>query len=116
MIKSRPWLVPAVCVLIGAILRLGRFPHAGSPSQFDEISYLSNGLLLLEGETSINKYAPSGPLTWLSAAYGAVRALFMLIANNTDISGFPWILRPAAALQSALFSLYADMAGLRLTV
>jgi hypothetical protein len=107
--------VPALCVLLAAILRIGRFPHGDSPAQFDEISYLSNGLLLLEGEVPINKYAPSGPLTWLSAAYGAGRALFTLVANNTDISGYPWVLRPAAALQSALFSLYADMTGLRLT-
>ncbi len=116
MVRSRPWLIPAICVLIGAILRLGRFPHAGSPSQFDEISYLSNGLLLLEGETPINKYAPSGPLTWLSAAYGGVKALFKLIANGADVSAFPPILRPPAALQSALFDLYADLSGLRLTV
>src|SRR5271170_3800943 len=98
MARSRSWLIPAVCVLIGAILRLGRFPHAGSPSQFDEISYLSNGLLLLEGETPINKYAPSGPLTWLSAAYGGIKALLKLIANQVDVAHFPDILRPAAAL------------------
>jgi hypothetical protein len=116
MLDRRPWLVPTACVLIGAILRLGRFPHAGSPSQFDEISYLSNGLLLLEGETTINKYAPSGPLTWLSAAYGGVKALFKLIADKADIADFPTILRPAAALQSALFDLYTDLNGLRLTV
>ena len=116
MARNRPWLVPTVCILIGAILRLGRFPDAGSPSQFDEISYLSNGLLLLEGETPINKYAPSGPLTWLSAAYGGVKALLKLIADKADIAGFPGLLRPAAALQSALFDLYADMTGLRLTV
>ena len=116
MIRNRPWLVPAACVLIGAILRLGRFPDAGSPSQFDEVSYLSNGLLLLEGETPINKYAPSGPLTWLSAAYSGVKALLKLIADKADLADFPAILRPAAALQSALFDLYTDMTGLRLTV
>ncbi len=114
--KGRPWLVPAFCVLIGAILRLGRFPAAGAPEQFDEISYLSNGLLLLEGETPINKYAPSGPLTWLGAAYGGIKALFTLIAGKAGIADFPAILRPAAALQSALFDLYADLTGLRLTV
>jgi hypothetical protein len=112
---NRHWLVPALCVLVAAILRIGRFPHGGSPAQFDEVSYLSNGLLLLEGETPINKYAPSGPLTWLSAAYGAGRALITLVANNSDIADYSWILRPAAALQSALFGLYADMTGLRLT-
>ena len=101
---------------VGAILRLGRFPDAGSPSQFDEVSYLSNGLLLLEGETPINKYAPSGPLTWLSAAYSGVKALLKLIADKADLADFPAILRPAAALQSALFDLYTDMTGLRLTV
>ena len=107
--------MPTLCVIIGAILRIGRFPHGDSPAQFDEVAYLSNGLLLLEGETSINKYAPSGPLTWLSAAYSSVRALFKLIADGTDISAFPWILRPGAALQSGLFDLYTDMTGLRLT-
>src|SRR6185437_8581645 len=92
----------------------GRFPLPGAPSQFDEVSYLSNGLLLLEGETPINKYAPSGPLTWLSAAYAGVKALFKLIADGGDVSGFPPILRPPAALQSTLFDLYADLSGLRL--
>ena len=116
MTRNRPWLVPVACVLFGAILRLGRFPGAGSPSQFDEVSYLSNGLLLLEGETPINKYAPSGPLTWLSAAYGGIKALFKLIAGQADVADFPPILRPAAALQSALFDLYTDLSGLRLTV
>jgi hypothetical protein len=101
-------------VLLGAILRFARLPHAGSPSQFDEISYLSNGLLLLEGETPINKYAPSGPLTWLSAAYGGMKALFKLIADGTGLSDFPPIVRPVAALQNALFDLYADLSGLRL--
>ena len=67
-------------MLLGAILRLGRFPSPDSPSQFDEVGYLSNGLLLLEGETPINKYAPSGPLTWLSAGYGGVKSLFKLLA------------------------------------
>jgi hypothetical protein len=116
MARSRPWLVPAICILIGAILRLGRFPHTGSPSQFDEVGYLSNGLLLLEGETPINKYAPSGPLTWLSATYGGIKALLKLIADKADIAHFPSILRPAAALQSALFDLYTNLSGLRLTV
>jgi hypothetical protein len=101
-------------VLLGAILRFARLPHAGSPSQFDEISYLSNGLLLLEGETPINKYAPSGPLTWLSAAYGGMKALFKLVADGAGLSDFPPMIRPAAALQSALFDLYADLSGLRL--
>ena len=110
----RPTLTPTLCVLLGAILRFGRFPLSGAPSQFDEVSYLSNGLLLLEGETPINKYAPSGPLTWLSAAYGGVKALFKLIANGADVAGFPPILRPPAALQSTLFELYGDLSGLRL--
>ena len=111
---SRPSLTPALCVLLGAILRFGRFPLPGAPSQFDEVSYLSNGLLLLEGETPINKYAPSGPLTWLSAAYGGVKALFQLVANGADLADFPPLLRPAAALQGSLFDLYADLSGLRL--
>jgi hypothetical protein len=115
MLKRRVWLVPVLCILIGAILRIARFPQGDSPGQPDEVSYLSNGLLLLEGETSINKYAPSGPLTWLSAAYGAFDALYKMVAGEADIAAFPWLLRPAAALQSALFDLYADMAGLRLT-
>jgi hypothetical protein len=116
VIAFRPTLTPTLCVLLGAILRFGRIPLPGAPSQFDETSYLSNGLLLLEGETPINKYAPSGPLTWLSAAYGGAKALLKLIANGADISSFPPILRPAAALQSALFDLDADLSGLRLTV
>ena len=116
MIAFRPTLAPTFCVLLGAILRFGRIPLPGAPSQFDETSYLCNGLLLLEGETPINKYAPSGPLTWLSAAYGGVKALLKLIVGGADVSGFPPILRPPAALQSALFDLYADLSGLRLTV
>jgi hypothetical protein len=110
------WFIPALCLLVGAILRLARFPYGDSPAQFDEVSYLSNGLLMLDGETSINKYAPSGPLTWFSAAYGGLRALITLVADKADVAAYPWIIRPAAALQSALFDLYADMTGLRLVV
>lgn len=111
---GRPTLTATLCVLLGAMLRLGRFPLPGAPSQLDEVSYLSNGLLLLEGETPINKYAPSGPLTWLTATYGGVKTLFKLIANGTDVAEFPPVLRPAAALQSALFDLYGDLSGLRI--
>ena len=52
VIAFRPTLTPTLWVLLGAILRIARFPSAGAPSQFDEVSYLSNGLLLLEGYES----------------------------------------------------------------
>lgn len=103
-----------ICVLVGAAYRLVLFPGAYSPMETDEAGYLSDGLLLVEGETPIHKYAPSGPLTWFSAGYAAIETIRTLAAHSPDIASFPSLLRPAAALESVLFHLYADLSELRL--
>jgi hypothetical protein len=109
------WSLLFLSILTGAILRIARFPHGNSPTETDEIGYLSDGLLLLEGETPIHKYAPSGPLTWFSAWYAAIRTVVVLFSGGSDVSVFPALVRPAAALEASLFYLYADMSSLRLT-
>ena len=107
-------LLPAICIVIGAALRLAVFPHGLSPTEFDEPGYLADGLQLIEGVTPGHKYAPSGPLTWFGALYAATGAVRSWVEGGPDLAGFPGLLRPAAALEATLFHLYADMSGLRL--
>ncbi len=112
--KKALWLLPTLCIVVGAILRLGLYPHGNSPTETDEVGYLSDGLLLLDGETPIHKYAPSGPLTWFTVLYAGGRAVLILLLGGKDLSGFPGLLRPLAALETSLFQLYADLSTLRL--
>jgi hypothetical protein len=96
------------------LLRAIIFPQGLSPSEVDEAGYLSDGLLVVEGITPAHKYAPSGPLTWFGSAYAAVGTLTSWLSNQADVSSFPGMLRPVAALEATLFGIYSDMSGLRL--
>jgi hypothetical protein len=107
-------IILLICLIVGVVLRLAVFPGAYSPMETDETGYLSDGLLLVEGENSIHKYAPSGPLTWFSAGYAAVKTVATMAGNGSDIANFPGLLKPVAALESTLFHLYADLSTLRL--
>lgn len=107
-------LLACLCVLFAALLRVLAFPHGLSPTETDEPSYLRDGLLVLEGVTPAHKYAPSGPLTWFSAIYGGGAALVAWLSGGSEIAGFPRILQPIAALEAALFHLYADSSSLRI--
>jgi hypothetical protein len=103
-----------ICVLAGAAYRLVMFPGAHSPMDPDETGYLSDGLLVVEGETPLHKYAPSGPLTWFTAGYAAVEITAAVAGKSPDTANFPPILRPVAAMESVLFQHYADLSTLRL--
>jgi hypothetical protein len=107
-------MIISLCTVLGLVLRIVIFPHGLSPMETDEPGYLSDGLQIIEGVTSGHKYAPSGPLTWFGTLYAGGRALLSVIPGDPDVSGFPTLLRPVAALEASLFRLYSDMSGMRL--
>lgn len=102
-----------ICIVLAALLRAFSFPQGLSPCDVDEPGYLADGLLVAEGITPAHKYAPSGPLTWFGFVYTGVRALICWLSGQADVSSFPWMLRPVAALEATLFGVYADMSSLR---
>lgn len=77
----------------------------------DEVGYLADGLLMLEGLAPGYKHVPNALLNWLVFFYAAIQtALIWLFATDPAV---PPLLRPLLAMERALFADYADMNGLR---
>ena len=94
-------------------LRVWNFPELYHVRSYDEIGYLSGGLLLWEGITPGFKMSPAGPGTWLVWGYAAGLSTKHLFFPEKREKPEPFPLRPYMAVDSALFELYRDLAPLR---
>lgn len=103
-----------LCLGLALLLRILAFPHLLSPVQADDIGYLGDGLMVAEGGTPGFKMAPNGPLDWFVASYAGLATLGTLLEGSAEIGRLQPLLRPGAALEAALFRIYADMSGLRI--
>ncbi|MBX3498057.1 MAG: glycosyltransferase family 39 protein [Alphaproteobacteria bacterium] len=101
-------------MLAAIALRLVAFPAGHAPPESDEVGYLGDGLLLLEGITPAYKFVPAGVLTWFTAMIGGIDAAWRLIAGGAAFAAVPGMLKPIAALEATLFAHYADLSSLRL--
>ena len=105
----------AAIALLALILRLLAASGQSVVAESDEVGYLSDGLLLLEGLPLGYKHVPSAPIAWLVAVYGAIQTSFGLLFGSFD-PATPVLLRPLRAMERVLFAHYADMRELRLLV
>lgn len=108
---------PAAPVLVGVaalalLLRLVAASGHSSMPEADEIGYLSDGLLLLEGLAPGYKHTPNALINWLVFAYSGVQTVLGLLGPVGDPSA-PVLMRPMYAMEKALFVDYADLGGLR---
>lgn len=100
---------------VALILRLFLVCDLTSIPESDEIGYLSDGLLLLEGLPPGYKHVPSAAITWLVTLYAALQVGIVWLFGTAD-SSIPPLLRPLAAMERVLFSYYADLSSLRLLI
>jgi len=108
-------IAAVIGITLAAIaLRVIAFPDGHAPPSSDEVGYLGDGLLLLEGMTPAYKFVPAGLLTWFTALLGGIDALWRLVTGGAAFAGVPGMLKPLAALEATLFAHYADLSTLRL--
>jgi hypothetical protein len=101
--------------ILALILRLILVIDLTSTPESDEIGYLSDGLLLLEGLPPGYKHVPSAAITWLVALYAGLQTGVAWLFGTADPS-MPPLLRPLAAMERVLFEHYADLGSLRLLI
>jgi hypothetical protein len=101
--------------ILALILRLLLITDLTSIPESDEIGYLSDGLLLLEGLPPGYKHVPSAAITWLVALYAGLQTGVAWLFGAADPS-MPPLLKPLAAMERVLFADYADFGGLRLLI
>lgn len=101
--------------ILALLLRLFLITDLTSTPESDEIGYLSDGLLLLEGLAPGYKHVPSAPITWLVALYAGLQTGMAWLFGTTDPS-MPPLLKPLAAMERVLFGDYADFGSLRLLI
>ena len=78
----------------------------------DEVGYLQDGLLLLEGLPLGYKFAPSAAITWLVTLFAGLQTAVVWLFGTADPSTPP-LLRPLAAMDRVLFTHYADLTSMR---
>jgi hypothetical protein len=100
---------------LALILRLFLITDLTSNPESDEIGYLSDGLLLLEGLAPGYKHVPSATITWLVALYAGLQTGVAWLFGTADPS-IPPLLKPLAAMERVLFGNYADFGSLRLLI
>ena len=101
--------------ILALILRLFLITDLTSTPESDEIGYLSDGLLLLEGLPPGYKHVPSAVITWLVALYAGLQTAVAWLLGTVDPS-MPPLLKPLAAMERVLFGDYADFGRLRLLI
>ena len=107
-------LIAAIGLLALALRALAALGHSIVPAT-DEIGYLTDGLLLLEGLAPGYKHVPNAPIDWIVGVYAGAQTLVQWLTGGGDPS-VPPLLRPLTAMDRALFALYADMSGPRAVV
>jgi hypothetical protein len=78
----------------------------------DELGYLSDGLLLLEGLAPGYKHVPNAAINWLVMLTVSLQTVGIWLFGTHE-PGVAAILRPLVAMERALFANYADLNGLR---
>jgi hypothetical protein len=101
--------------ILALIFRLFLITDLTSTPESDEIGYLSDGLLLLEGLAPGYKHVPSAAITWLVALYAGLQTGMAWLFGTADPS-MPPLLKPLAAMERVLFGDYADFGSLRLLI
>ena len=101
--------------ILALILRLLLITDLTSTPESDEVGYLSDGLLLLEGLAPGYKHVPSAAITWLVALYAGLQTGVAWLFGTADPS-MPPLLKPLAAMERVLFGDYADFGNLRLLI
>jgi len=101
--------------ILALVLRLFLIADLTSTPESDEIGYLSDGLLLLEGLPPGYKHVPSAAITWLVALCAGLQTAVAWLFGTADPS-MPPLLKPLAAMERVLFGDYADFGSLRLLI
>jgi hypothetical protein len=119
-ISKRSWRTAevAVVVSIGVLalaLRLYLITDLTSTPDTDEIGYLADGLLLIEGLALGFKHVPSAAITWLVTLCAGIQTVVTWLFGAADPS-VPPLLRALVAMERVLFAHYADMTSLRLLI
>lgn len=102
--------------VLGLVVRLLLFPPPYALPGVDELGYAAEGLLLLEGVTPGYKFAPAAVTTWVGFLFGAFGSVLYLFDPTVIGQSASLLIRPLFALDAALFTIYADMSGLRLAL
>lgn len=111
--KAGPVTAATVLVVLVALgLRIVAWPQPGSVPQSDEIGYLTDGLLLLEGIPAGYKHSPNALTAWISAAYAAGLGLLATIDLSID-AGLPLTIAAVSGFERAVFTVYSDFSALR---
>lgn len=97
--------------LLALVLRLCLIADLTSIPESDEIGYMVDGFLLIEGLTPGYKHVPGAAITWLAALWTGFQTLGTWLF--VDQPSVPALLKPVMALERVLFETYADLDGLR---
>ena len=101
--------------LLALALRIVAACSDNPSAMTDQMGYLSDGLLLLEGLEPGYKHTPNALMNWLVFFYAGAQTAWVWLAGGWD-SSVPALLRPLLALERVLFANYADLSGLRYVV
>src|SRR4051794_14563597 len=110
---SADGLALAAILILAAVARLAAMPARHELRDVDEPDYLQGGLLLLEGLPPSFHYAPAGPETWFSWAYGGALSAKYFLLPTAEERAVPGPVRVYVAVNHAEFDLYRDMSRLR---
>ena len=112
---GRAWpgkALPIVLVILAALLRIWNLPAPQEVRDWDEIGYVTDGLVAWEGLSPGWRVVPAGPQTWVGCFYAAGRSGWELLRSPRG-PAVPLVLKPYMAIDQALFKTYEDLSGLR---
>jgi hypothetical protein len=110
---ARTWLLS---ILFAAVLaRAYAVPDRYYFNDTDEAAYLMGGTNVLEGLPPLYHYAFAGPETWVGLVYAAGLSARYYFLPTTEELQVPRAVRPFVAVNHAIFDIYRDLSGLRLT-
>jgi hypothetical protein len=104
----RPTLLVGI-LLFAFILRLAALPRGREMRDPDEAGYVSSGLVWVEGMSPGLKFTPGGPLMWTVWTITAAKTAAALVFPSPRTKSMPFQYRPFAAMEEALFEVYADL-------
>lgn len=104
--------LPIVLLMLAALLRIWNLPDRQEVRDWDEIGYVTDGLVAWEGISPGWGSVPAGPQTWIGWFYAAGRSGWEMPRPQGGAT-VPLVLKPYMAIDQALFKTYEDLSGLR---
>lgn len=112
ILSSRPLLLAVGFGALALVLRIVAACSNNLYAMTDQVGYLTDGLLLLEGLPLGYKHTPNAVMNWLVFFYAGAQTAAAWLGGGWEPS-VPALLRPLLALERVLFANYADLGDLR---